>query len=200
MLREADRLLRAAGCRRDGATLLAPDGSPFKFEILSNSPTFERVVLPYAKGLARLGIEASFRIVDPAQYQSRVNSYDFDVVSRRFALSATLGEEIRQLWGSQSAETPGSTNLAGIRSPAIDALIDSVLSAPSRERMVIAARALDRVLRAGYYWVPHWYKPVHTVAMWDLFGSPGDPPAYDFSPELYWWMDPQKAERLGMGG
>lgn len=200
MLREADRLLRAAGCRRDGATLLAPDGSSFKFEILSNSPTFERVVLPYAKGLARLGIEASFRIVDPAQYQSRVNSYDFDVVSRRFALSATLGEEIRQLWGSQSADTPGSTNLAGIRSPAIDALIDSVLSAPSRERMVIAARALDRVLRAGYYWVPHWYKPVHTVAMWDLFGSPGDPPAYDFSPELYWWVDPQKAERLGMGG
>jgi microcin C transport system substrate-binding protein len=200
MLREADRLLRAAGCRRDGTTLLTPDGAPFRFEILSNSPTFERVVLPYAKGLARLGIEASFRVVDPAQYQSRVNTYDYDVVSRRFPLSATLGEEIRQLWGSRSAETPGGTNLSGIRSPAVDALIDKALSATSRERMVVAARALDRVLRAGYYWVPHWYKPVHTVAMWDLFGRPGDPPAYDFRPELHWWVDPQKAERLGMGG
>ncbi|SDU46746.1 extracellular solute-binding protein [Stappia sp. ES.058] len=200
MLREADRLLREAGCRRDGTTLLTPDGAPFSFEILSNSPTFERVVLPYAKGLARLGIEASFRVVDPAQYQSRVNTYDFDVVSRRFPLSATLGEEIRQLWGSRAAETPGTTNLSGIRSPAVDALIDAALSAPSRERMIVAARALDRVLRAGYYWVPHWYKPVHTVAMWDLFARPGDPPAYDFRPELHWWVDPQKAERLGKGG
>ncbi len=198
MLREADRLLREAGCRRDGATLLLPDGEPLVFEIMSNSTTFERVTLPYLNNLERLGIRASFRVVDPAQYQARINEYDFDVVSRRFALAATLGEEIRQYWGSQAADTPGSSNLSGIKDPAVDAMIDAILAAPSREEMTVAARALDRVLRAGYYWVPHWYKGVHTVAMWDVFGRPPAPPEHGFAPEAHWWFDRENAERIGV--
>jgi len=196
MLREADRLLTAAGCRRDGATLLTPAGAPFEFEIMSNSPTFERVALPYAKNLGRLGIACRFRVVDPAQYQARMNAFDFDAAARRFPLSATLGEEIRQLWGSAAADTPGSNNLAGIRSPVVDALIDAALTAATREEMTVAARALDRVLRVGHYWVPHWNKPSHTVAMWDIFGRPPEPPPYDFRPEVHWWFDADKAARI----
>ncbi|MCA1299926.1 extracellular solute-binding protein [Stappia indica] len=200
MLREADRLLRAAGCTRDGKVLLRPDGEPFAFEIMSNSPSFERVALPFVKNLERLGIAATFRVVDPAQYQARLNDYDFDIASRRFALSPTLGEEIREMWSSASAQIPGSSNLAGISSPAVDALIEAVLQATSREEMTTAARALDRVLRAGYYWVPHWYKPVHTVALWDVFGMPEASPAYDFRPELHWWFEKDKAEQIGVRG
>ena len=198
MLREADRLLREAGCRRDGARLLLPSGEPLTFEFLSNTTTFERVTLPYIGNLERLGIKANFRVVDPAQYQSRINDYDFDIVSRRYALAPTLGEEIRQMWGSEAASQPGSTNLSGIADPAVDAMIDKILSAASREEMTVAARALDRILRAGYYWVPQWYKAVHTVAMWDVFGHPEAPPTHDFAPELLWWYDRESAERIGM--
>lgn len=198
MLREADRLLREAGCRRDGARLLLPSGEPLAFEFLSNTTTFERVTLPYIGNLERLGIKANFRVVDPAQYQSRINDYDFDIVSRRYALAPTLGEEIRQMWGSEAASQPGSTNLAGIADPAVDAMIDKIISASTREEMTVAARALDRILRAGYYWVPQWYKAIHTVAMWDVFGHPEAPPTHDFAPELHWWYDRESAERIGM--
>jgi microcin C transport system substrate-binding protein len=198
MLREADRLLREAGCRRDGARLLLPDGQPLAFEIMSNTTTFERVTLPYINNLERLGIAANFRVVDPAQYQARINDYDYDVVSRRFALPATLGEEIRQYWGSEAADTPGSRNLSGIRDAAVDALVGKILAATTREEMTVAARALDRVLRAGYYWVPHWYKAVHTVAKWDIFGRPATPPEHGFAPEAHWWFDRESAERIGV--
>lgn len=198
MLREADRLLREAGCRRDGARLLLPSGEPLAFEFLSNTNSFERVVLPYIGNLERLGIRANFRVVDPAQYQSRLNDYDFDIASRRYSLSATLGEEIRQMWGSEAASQPGSSNLSGIADPAVDALINAVVAASTREEMTVAARALDRVLRAGHYWVPQWYKPIHTVAMWDVFGHPEAPPTHGFTPELHWWYDRERAERIGI--
>jgi microcin C transport system substrate-binding protein len=198
MLREADRLLREAGCTRDGSTLLLPGGQPLTFEMLSNTTAFERVALPFVKNLARLGITANYRVVDPAQYQSRINDYDYDMVGRRFALSATLGEEIRDLLSSSAATTPGSGNLAGISDPVVDALIDIALNAPTRNEMEIAARALDRVLRAGYYWVPQWYKPVHTVATWDAFDRVAEPPAYDFAPEAQWWYDSARAKAAGV--
>lgn len=198
MLREADRLLREAGCRREGGRLLLPSGEPLTFEFLSNTTSFERVVLPYIGNLERLGIRANFRVVDPAQYQARMNDYDFDIISRRYSLSATLGEEIRQMWGSEAASQPGSNNLSGIADPAVDALIDAIVSAASRDEMTVAARALDRILRAGHYWVPQWYKATHTVAMWDVFGHPEAPPTHGFAPELHWWYDRERAERIGL--
>lgn len=200
LLRTASQLLREAGLKRDGSTLIGADGKPFEIEFLSNSKAFERITLPYIKNLERLGIKATFRLVDPAQYQSRLNDFDFDVAGRRFALSATLSDTIRQFWGSKAAAQPGSNNLAGIADPAVDALIEKAIDADTRQDMTIAARALDRVLRAGHYWVPQWYKPVHNVAIWDMFGYPDDPPPYAFPVESTWWYDKEKAEKIGMAG
>ncbi|NRG16553.1 ABC transporter substrate-binding protein [Rhizobiales bacterium] len=200
LLRKADSLFREAGLTREGGQLVLPTGEPLTIEFLSNSPSFERVVLPYINNLKRLGVAATFRLVDPSQYQARINEFDFDVVSRRYSLAPTLGESIRQFWGSKAAETPGSNNLAGISYRAIDALIEKAIFAETRDEMEIAARALDRCLRAGYYWVPHWYKPVHTVAMWDIFGMPPEPPRYDFPVETTWWFDEDKAAVAGKAG
>ncbi|MEI2385707.1 extracellular solute-binding protein [Breoghania sp. JC706] len=197
LLRRASELLAEAGWIRQGNRLVSADGEPLTIEILGNSPSFERIVQPYVNALERLGVAAQFRLVDASQYQSRLNDFDFDMTGRRYSLSATPGEAIRQFWGSRAADTPGSANLAGIKSPAIDALIEKVIHADTREEMTIAARALDRVLRAGHYWVPNWYKPTHTVAYWDKFGMPEAPPAYDFPVETTWWYDEDKAKRIG---
>ena len=195
MLRKASELLREAGYQRDGAVLKGANGEPLTMEFLSNAPAFERIILPFIKNLERLGIQASFRVVDPAQYQARINEYDFDIVGQRYSLDATLSDSIRQYWSSAAAAQPGSRNLAGIADPVVDALIEKILVAETRKDMDVAARALDRVLRVGHYWVPQWYKPVHTVALWDMFGYPEEPPFYDFPVETTWWFDAEKAKK-----
>ncbi len=197
LLREASLLLKEAGYYRRGEQLVGPDGKQLVMEFLSNSPAFERIVLPYVKNLRLLGIEASFRVVDPAQFQKRVDDFDYDIVGHRFALTPTLGPSIRNFWTSSAAETFGSYNLSGIKVPAVDDLVEKALNASSREEMITAARALDRVLRAGFYWVPQWFKAFHTVAVWDMFGIPNDMPAYDFPVETTWWVDSEKAARIG---
>lgn len=197
LLRRATQLLAAAGWKRDGRRLVDAAGQPLTIEFLTNSSAFERIIQPFVKNLALVGIEASIRLVDGAQYQSRINDFDFDVVGRRYALDATPGEGIRQYWGSDAADSPGSSNLAGIRHPAVDALIDRIIHAESREAMTIACRALDRVLRAGHYWVPNWYKASHTMAYWDIFGFPPEKPRYGFPLELTWWFDRDKAAKIG---
>ncbi|WP_346894008.1 extracellular solute-binding protein [uncultured Roseibium sp.] len=200
LLRQAARLLSEAGCKRDGTILNGPDGKPLTIEFLDRAPVFKRVVLPYAENLRLLGIEASFRLVDPAQYQSRMKDFDFDVTTQRVMTGATLSDSIRQLWGSRAASQPGSHNAAGIADPVVDALIETALAAGTREEMTIAARALDRVLRAGYYAVPQWYNPNHLVAYWDMFGRPGKPPFYDLPVETTWWIDTEKAKKIGKDG
>jgi len=200
LLREASDLLKEAGYERQGSELIGPDGKQLTIEFLNNSPAFERIINPYIKNLQRLGIDASFRLVDPAQYQSRLNDYDFDICSRRYSLGATLSEAIRTSWGSEAARTPGTYNIAGISDPVVDALMDKILAADTREEMNIAARALDRVLRSGHYWVPQWFKPVHNVAVWDMFGHPEETPRYFFPVEDLWWIDQEKAEKLGKAG
>lgn len=199
LLRQAARLLSEAGYKRDGSVLKGPDGKPLTIEFLDNAVSFKRVVLPFTKNLERLGIEATFRLVDPAQYQSRVNNFDFDVITQRLTTGATLSDTIRQLWGSRAAAQPGSHNRAGIADPVVDALIETALAADTREDMTIAARALDRVLRAGYYSVPHWYNRNHLLAYWDMFGRPDKPPFYDLPVETTWWIDAEKAEKIGKG-
>ncbi len=197
LLRRANDLLMEAGWVRNGKQLVSAEGEPLTVEFLANGPAFGRVIQPYANALARLGIDAQFRLVDSSQFQSRLNSFDFDVTGRRYALASTPGEGIREYWSSRAAETPGSSNLAGISSPAIDALIEKVIHADSREAMTTAARALDRVLRAGHYWVPNWFKASHTVAYWDRFGYAEPIPPYDFPVETTWWYDADKAKRIG---
>ncbi len=187
LLKEANDLLLAAGWTRRGRSLVDAGGRPFTIEFLDNSPSMERVIQPYARNLERLGIELSFRLVDPAQYQSRMNVFDFDMTGQRYSLSPTPGEAVRQFWTSEAARTDGSYNLAGIADPAVDVLVEALINAPTRADMVTAARALDRVLRSGFYWVPNWFKPVHTVAYWDEFGFPEAPPHYGFPVVETWW-------------
>ena len=187
LLRQADTLLNEAGYIIRGGIRHDPQGKPFEIEFLEDSKQFERIVLPYVKNLRLLGIKANFRLVDPAQYQLRLKDYDFDLTTRRYALSATPGESIRRFWGSAAAAAPGSDNLSGIADPVVDALIDKVVNAESRQALNTAARALDRVLRAGRYWVPQWYKASHNVAFWDRFGWPQQKPRYGFPVETTWW-------------
>jgi microcin C transport system substrate-binding protein len=196
LLREAARLLSAAGYQvKDGRRVNAK-GEVLDLEFLITDPTSERLTQPYVKNLLALGIPASIRRIDPAQYERRVKSFDFDVVGQRYVLRLTPGPEIRNFWGSEAARTDGSFNLAGISHPAVDALIGKVISAKSRDELKTAAKALDRVLRVGHYWVPHWYKAAHHVVYWDKFGRPAVKPRYERGIIHTWWYDAEKAARL----
>ncbi len=196
LLRTASRLLKEAGWTvKDGKRVNAK-GEQFDIEFLIFSPTFERIIAPYVKNLKILGIDARIRLVDPSQYQERVKSFDFDITTQRYVMNATPGIELRNYWGTQAAGTSGSQNLAGIKDPVIDALIEKVVAAQSREELVTATRAIDRVLRARYYWVPHWYKAAHNIAHWDKFSRPEIKPKYGRGVIETWWYDEAKAAKL----
>ncbi len=188
LLRRAHELLTAAG--------YGPDGKKLKVEILSFESGFDRIIIPYIENLKRIGVDASLRRVDPAQYERRIKSFDFDLAIQRYALRLTPGIEIKGYWGSQAADMDGSFNLAGIKDPVVDALIDRVVEAKSRAELTVAARALDRVLRAGNYWVPQWYKASHNSAFWDIYGRPEIKPKYDDGVIDTWWYDADKAAKL----
>ena len=196
LLREAARLLSEAGYEVKGGKRVDANGEVLNLEFLITDPVSERILLPYAKNLEALGIGASVRRIDPAQYERRVKSFDFDVVTTRYVLRLTPGAEMRNFWGSEAAKTEGSFNLAGINHAAIDALIAKAVEAKSREELVTATRALDRVLRAGHYWVPQWYKSAHNIAYWDKFARPELKPRYDRGIIDSWWYDADKAAKL----
>jgi microcin C transport system substrate-binding protein len=196
MLREAGRLLGEAGWEvKDGKRVNAKSEA-LDLEFLIVDPVTERILTPYVKNLQALGVQSSIRRIDPAQYERRVKSFDFDVVTQRYSLRLTPGVELRSFWGSEAAKTDGSYNLAGISHPAIDALIAKITEAKSRAELNTATKALDRVLRAGHYWVPHWYKAAHHVAHWDKFGRPAVKPRYERGIVHTWWYDAQKAAKL----
>jgi microcin C transport system substrate-binding protein len=196
LLQAATRLLNEAGWTiKDGARVNAK-GEPLEIEFLIVDPVSERVLSNYIANLKSLGIAATIRRVDAAQYQRRLKSFDFDVVTTRYSLRLTPGVELRSFWGSATANLDGSFNLAGISDPVVDALIDRVVRAASRAELEVATRALDRVLRAGHYWVPQWYKPVHHVAHWDRFSWPATKPRYDRGIVHTWWYDAAKAAKL----
>ena len=196
LLREAARLLSEAGYEVKGGKRVDANGEVLNLEFLITDPVSERILLPYAKNLEALGIGASVRRIDPAQYERRVKSFDFDVVTTRYVLRLTPGAEMRNFWGGEAAKTEGSFNLAGINHAAIDALIAKAVEAKSREELVTATRALDRVLRAGHYWVPQWYKSAHNIAYWDKFARPELKPRYDRGIIDSWWYDADKAAKL----
>ncbi|MEZ5857191.1 MAG: extracellular solute-binding protein [Hyphomicrobiaceae bacterium] len=201
LLREAQKLFIAAGWKIDSASrgpavLKNAKGEPFEIEFLNTGPTMERILAPYVKSLGLIGVKATIRTVDPAQYERRVKSWDYDVISSRYTMGLTPGVELFNYWGSQSANSEGSRNSSGIKDPVIDALIEKVIIAKSRDELVTATRAIDRVLRAGYYWVPHWYKASHTIAYWDKFGRPATKPKYARGIIDTWWYDEARAARL----
>jgi microcin C transport system substrate-binding protein len=171
-------------------------GETLDIEFLIYDSSFERVVGPYVRNLRRVGVNAFIRKIDPAQFQRRMKSFDFDITTQRYSLRLTPGVELKSYWSSHSAQTDGSFNLAGISDPVVDALIDKVTAAKSREELRIATRAIDRVLRAGHYWVPHWYKGAHNLAHWDRFSWPDKKPDYDRAVEDTWWYDNEKAAKL----
>jgi microcin C transport system substrate-binding protein len=200
LLRKASQLLKDAGCLiKDGKRAL-PNGEPVTIEFLIDEPTFEPHHMPFIKNLATLGIDASLRVVDPVQYRARRDGFEFDITVDRFNFSATPGDSLRSFFSSQAAALKGSNNLAGMVDPAIDALIDAIIAAPTRPALVTACRALDRVIRAGRYWIPHWYKPSHWIAYWDVFGRLESQPRYFRGIPETWWHDPDKAAKTQRAG
>ncbi|UGA42332.1 extracellular solute-binding protein [Bradyrhizobium quebecense] len=198
LLRKAVQLLNEAGCVvKDGKRVL-PNGTPMTIEFLNDEPSLQPHHGPYIKNLGTLGIDATFRLVDAVQYRARVEDFDFDMTMQRFSFSATPGDSMRPFFSSQAAKTKGSYNLAGISNPAIDVLIEKIISANSRHELTIACRAFDRVFRAGRYWVPQWYRNTHPIAYWDQFGHMEKLAKYTQgvgAPEN-WWYDAAKAAKL----
>lgn len=188
-LRRALALLEEAGWAisgRDRRLRHTSSGEALEFEILLNDPSFERVCLPYARNLDRLGISARVRTVDATQYQNRMNDFDFDMTVGLFPQSLSPGNEQRDFWTSEAAATPGSRNIAGVRDPVVDELVDLVIAAPDRESLVTRTRALDRVLLWGHYVVPHWHSRVFRVAYWDKFARPKTNPRYGLALDAWW--------------
>jgi len=200
MLRRAMKLLDAAGWSVEGGVRKNAAGETLKLELLDDSPTFERIIGPYVENLKKMGIDASLRIVDPAQYQARQEEFDYDIVPGRFTMSLTPGIELRNLFASASVDQRGTPNLSGVNNPAVDALIEKVIGAASREDLNIACRALDRVLRAMHIWTPNWYKGAYTIAYWDVYGRPPAPPLYGRGDMDLWWWDADKFAKLKAEG
>jgi len=193
--RVATRLLREAGYRIENQQLIDKQGKPVSFEILLVSPQFERIVLPYAENLKRLGINARVRTVDTSQYQRRMDEFDFDMTVSGWGQSESPGNEQRSFWSSAQRDVPGSRNLAGIADPAIDAMIEHIIAAESRADLVTAVRALDRLLQWGHYVVPNWHVRADRVAYWDRFSRPAVTAKVGYDPGA-WWVDPQKDAAL----
>jgi microcin C transport system substrate-binding protein len=196
LLRKASALLQQAGFVIKDGKRVTPKGEPISAEFLLDEPSLQPHHMPFIKNLRTLGIEANLRIVDPVQYRKRVDDFDFDLTVQRFSFSSTPGDSLRSYFSSQAATMRGSQNLAGISDPVIDALIDKIIAADSRTSLTTACRALDRVIRTGRYWVPHWYKASHWLAYWDVFGRPTTKPRYARGIPETWWYDREKAAKI----
>jgi microcin C transport system substrate-binding protein len=195
-LREAAALFKAAGWTVQNGAMVSPDGKPLEIEFLSFTRTFDRIILPYVRNLERLGIRASFRLVEPSQYTRLTQEFNYDVVTVRFSGSLTPGVSLRNIWGSAAADLPGSQNMTGLKSKAVDALVEQVIAATTRDELRIAARALDRAVMWQHVVIPQWNKAAHTIAYWDIFGRPARKPDYDLGFLDTWWIDPAKRDRI----
>jgi microcin C transport system substrate-binding protein len=198
LLKRANEMLLAAGCTREGGVLRLPSGKPFTIEFLDSSDIFQPHVAPFQQNLRKLGIDAHSRIVDAAQYKSRTESFDYDVVASAFGGSLTPGAELRVFLGSASATMVGSRNLAGVADPAVDALVEKIVHATTRAELNATCRTLDRVLRAAHYWVPMWYNDAAWLAYWDAFSRPDRQPKLGTGAPDTWWWDEEKAKKIGL--
>lgn len=197
-LEKAFKLLEEAGWTVQDGVLKNEAGDPFRFEILidsASSSAWERIALPYIRNLKRLGIEAVLRSVDTTQYKNRTDSYDYDMIVNIWGQSTSPGNEQRYFWGSAAADMPGSQNYAGIKNPVVDELIEKIIEASDRKKLVAAVKALDRVLLWEYYVVPHWFVPSVRLVYWDKFGVP-DNSVMKGVQLMTWWVDPQKEQAL----
>ena len=195
-LQEATKLLQDAGWElQEGKLINKKSGSKFEFELLLVSPAFERIVLPFKDNLAKLGIDVSVRTIDSAQYQNRLDGFDFDMIVSTFSQSLSPGNEQRNFWGSDAAKTNGSRNIIGISNEVIDSLIEKVISAKDREDLIVTTRALDRVLLWNHYVIPQWHISAYRTLYWDIFDKPSVRPKYSLGTNT-WWVDVDKASTI----
>ncbi|HEY6610196.1 MAG TPA: extracellular solute-binding protein [Pseudomonas sp.] len=196
--RRAFELLQQAGWRLEQDRMLDAEGKPVVIEFLLAQIEFERVLLPFKRNLASLGIELQIRRADVSQYINRLRSRDFDLIVGGFSQSSSPGNEQREYWHSSSADNPGSRNLIGLKDPAIDALVEGLIGADSRQSLITHTRALDRVLLWGHYVIPNWHIKTWRVARWDRFEHPAIAPLYDIG--LYtWWAKPEAGAPVSSG-
>jgi len=192
--RRAFQLLTEAGYRIEDDRMIDPDGKQLAFEFLNFQPNLERVILPFKRNLAELGIDMQIRRVDVSQYINRLRSRDFDMTSAIWPQSSSPGNEQREFWHSSSADNPGSRNLMGLRDPAIDQLVEGLIRSGSREELITHARALDRALLWGHYVVPNYYVDTWRVAYWKRLGRPAVTPLYDVGLMTWWEEQPLHAQ------
>ena len=197
--RQAFELLQAAGWHLDKDRMLDAGGKPVTIEFLIAQTEFERVLLPFKRNLASLGIDLQIRRADVSQYINRLRSRDFDLIVGGFTQSNSPGNEQREYWHSSSADDPGSRNFIGLKDPVVDALVEGLIKADSRQALVAHARALDRVLQWGYYVIPNWHIKTWRVAHWNRFERPAVAPLYDIG--LYtWWAKPDAPAPVAASG
>lgn len=195
-LKKARDLLHQAGWELKNETLVNQQGQKFEFEILLVNPSFERVTLPFAQNLTKLGIKANIRTVDAAQYQKRLEGFDFDMTVIVIGQSLNPGNEQRDYWSSINAHRPGSRNYAGINNQTIDDLVEKIIAAPNRKNLITYTHALDRVLLWNHYVIPHWHIRSFRIAYWNKFNRPEITPKYALGFLDNWWVDPEKSAAL----
>ena len=194
-LRKAFALLEDAGWTVKDMVLVNEQGEPFEFEILLVSQAFERIMLPWVRNLRRLGMKVNVRLVDTAQYINRMRSFEFDALIASIGQSENPGNEQRNYWTAQAAESPGSRNFPGISDPVIDELVDALITAPDRDTLTAYVKAIDRLLLFGFYVVPNWHLAADRILYWDKFGRP-DMPLKNGVNYMRWWFDEAKVARL----
>ena len=199
-LRKAGKLLDAAGWKVVNGKRTNAKGEVLSVEFLNDSPAFERITNPFIANLKRLGIDAKLESVDAAQATERQKSFDYDIVVQRFVMSKTPGIELRRIFGSETVDAIGSTNLSGMNNPAIDALLEKIEQATSREDLNTAVRALDRSLRAMHIWVPQWFKASHNLVYLNVYEHPEKLPPYALGEMDFWWYNADKAKKLQAEG
>ncbi len=193
-LRTALDLLKEAGWVRDGTKLVnEKTGEQFKIEIIATQQSSLRTMKPWMDSLKKLGIDASFRVIDTSQYINRYQKFDYDVFLRPTIQSNSPGNEQREYWSSAAADTPGSRNMAGIKNPVIDELIERIIYAEDREEQIALVRAMERILQFEYYGIPAWYAPVERYAIWDKIIVPEKQPLDAGVDPFSWWIDPEKS-------
>jgi len=197
-LRRAVELVTEAGFKRDGNRFVDSGAKPLNLEMLIQAEVFSRVYSPFINNLQAIGINASLRLVDPAQYQIRLQDFDFDIIGIAYSLIPTpTRESLETMFGSRAASMPGTSNFPGLADPVVDALIAKVSEAHSRTQLISILRVLDRLLRIRRDWIPNWYSANHPIAYWDMFGFKEPKPDYGFPVETLWWFDEAKAKAIG---
>ena len=195
-LSQATQLLKESGWElKEGKLINKESKKPLEFEILLVSPAFERIVLPFKDNLEKLGIFVNVRTIDSAQYQKRLETFDFDMVVSVFSQSLSPGNEQRNFWGSNAADTNGSRNIVGIKNLVIDNLIEKIIASKNREDLITSTRALDRVLLWNHYVIPQWHISSYRTLYWDIFNKPKIRPKYSLGTNT-WWIDETKLNTI----